>query len=746
MSAPIVLTLEGAEARIVHDGLNVLTDGRQWDMALSSGVGVDNVTRTGMLLPLPYTAAWQSRGDAEYARLRMSAYTVAGGTGSWYEMEPGFAGNYYLCSRGTVSGSAIVYTTQSYERNRGIYLSWYSPAAAVEQGTAIEFGWKAPGQSLSCRVLNNGDVEVWDGSTELLTGNVRIPNSYPGSVGPQGATDGASSAQAANKYNDLLAIPCRGRELLLMSRTFGGGFNVALDRLSPTDYDQTITEPGPIWWQVPSGQAIVQMAPMRFTTAGTLVSGTHWLQRAPGTVSGSVTLYTGTAGYGTVSYAGTVYGPSGTVAIGTADTQCRLGVVLTGDGVASPWVYGAAATWPATLGTTTATPTIGTVLARSTIRLDVDDDPMQSRMEFGLAAPLALEGSGLPLARTLSNRPVELSIGGTAWWWGRTEAPRWEEARADEARTLTIPCRDYWSVLEQYRMTDPVPMDGMNLGSAVAHLVRMAGFTDADLDIGSVDFSLERVGAESSGEWSLLPEVGDTPAEWLRRLRSDYAPTYQMGWRPGTAGPVFAFKSPEAVGSVAVGTVYTEAGLAPTWPWITGYSGTAGTTPVYGSVPHIGMVAQRWQEQVLPPEANDVWVIGANPRTRSPIVAHYSDAASMDPTLAGTARPTNWLGEPRRYSWVDQAITGTPTATWCAAQLAARLTVPRWVCEWESSMLLKADGMPVWVGDVVSLNDVALYRVTSMSVECELEAGDAMPLHGDGGVWRPTRYMAERLP
>lgn len=720
MADAITVRLEDAEARILLDGQHLLFDGGQWDLSLSSGVGVDNVTYTGMLLPLPFSAEWQCRGDSDNARLRMSGYTIAGGTASWYELEPGFSGNYYLCSRGTVSGSAIVYTTQSFERNRGVYLSWFTPAAAVEQGTAIEFGWLGPGQSVSCRVLNNGDVEVWDGAAQVLTGNVRLPNAYPGTIGPQGATTGAAAAQSSNRYNDLLAIPCRGRELLLLSKTWGGGFNVALERIAPDAVDPTITEPGPLWWQVPSGQAIVQMAPMRYATAGTIYSAAQMMRFAPGTVGGSVTMYSGTPGYGTVSVAGTIVTAGGS-AWGTADTVARCRVTLAGNGIASPWVYGARADWDATLGTVPAAPLVATVLTRQQARLTVDETPGEVRLEFGVAYPETLEGSALPLARTLSNRPVQLQLGGTTIWRGRTEAPRWQEACSDEARTLTLTARDYWAVLERYRMAEPTPLDGLNLGSAVASLVQMAGFGTAQLDIGSVDFTLPRSDSESRGEWALIPKVGDTPAEWLTRIHEDYAATYMMGWAPSATGPVFRFKSPDAMGSASVGTVRL----------------TVGTLDASN-------VARSIDTQTLPPEANDIWVVGADPRTRRPIVSHRADIDSQDPELAGTARPANWLGEPVKFGWVNPAIQTQGVANWCADILYERLAVEREIIEFEADLLIRPDGLPVWRGDVVTVG-TADYRVRSLESVFDLEVGGTVTGFGSGGVWRPTRYIAEKL-
>lgn len=730
-TASLVVYLDTPEDRQTATPQAILTDGREWDMVHSLGVGVEDITQTCMLLPLPCSQRWSYDATGSYARLGKADYALDDPT-KWYAVQPGFAGNTYLMSKGTVD-LGNVYTTQRLQRNRGVYLNFRASGwGGSDVGTALECGWVAPGADLSLRFMTSGDVEVWDGTALIANGQINLPEPYPKTKGGGGAKRGGAGHNKVNLFTGVCLIPMRHRELLVLSTSGGGGFNAVVQRIAPDAIDPTITAEGPFWWRVPTGQAQVQLAPLRYATAGTAYSAPHAL-RSSVPDPGSVTLYYGTAGYGTANIAGTVTDMYGS-ALGTAQIA-RIRVVMNGDGLSSPWVYGAAVAWPGSVtpGWAGNRDMSDYVIQDQRLTIDVPDSATDCRLTFALATPNDLDaGDVIYHARTIQNRSVQVTCGtvptGTAVVFrGRTEPPEIADAATEDAGYLTMQARDEWVLFENSRISDPIPLNGMEVGTAVRWFCNHAGVPDSRLDIGTCDFHIERVGAESKGEWSVIPEVGDTCAQWIERMHDDYAANWFMGWCPGTAGPVFRFKSMEQMGTAPAGTVFASVAAA------------GGT---------IGQVMQAYSDRVLPIEANDIWVIGADPRTQLPIVAHYADVASQDPALEGTARPDNWLGEPRQYSWVNPAITGTATAMWCVGMLRDRLPVVRRAAEITCPMQFNAQGLPVWRGDVLEVRrpqGTASYRVTAMAIESECEAGTAFPAWGYKGVWRPTRYTLEQL-
>lgn len=741
----ITILADVTEPRVSLDRIGVLADGGNWDPAFLTTCGVDAVTKTAMLRPLPLTNQWWTGpATGSYVRIGLAEYNLAT-PANWREYSPtGIVGDSFLYSLGTAA-LPVVATNASLTRNRGVYLAWYCANWGAEQGTAIECGWVGVGQNKSLRILTNGDVQIWDRGTAILTGNIRDNNAgtdqspYPHPYGAYAYPGGAAVGRTdANLWQGVCLIPCRRRELLVVSPTSGGGFTALFDDIPPDEPDPEITASGPFWWYVPQGQAVVQLAPLRFNTSGTVVSAPHWMYYAPGTAqagAATVTVYSDQCGYGSASAVGTVFDTTGTVGFpydGTAQT-CRVGVVISGDGTATPWVYGAGLEVPGTVADTYA----GTVdlttytVARQTPRLDVPETPEGVRFAFTVKDPLTLDAGAYTKAVTVSNRPLLVQnardSGTVPMFVGRTGAPKWTEAISDEARDMELECRDYWVALEQYRISDPIPFDGMNLGTAMQRLLGMAGFGSAYWgEFGTVDFTLPRMNAESNGEWALLPEVGDTAADWLLRLQRDYYPTAYMGWVPTAGGAQFRLKSTAELGTAPVGTVWFQAGSA----------GTANAP---------GGVVRRYQEHVLQPEANEIRVIGRDPRTELPIVAVYTDTASQSPGTAPADRPANWLGEPRKYSWVNPAIIDQDTANWCCTLLAQRLTPVRRMAEWECEMLWRPDGAPAWRGDCVCINGTATYRIDSLSTEFGLLAGTAYDGWGWQGFWLPTRYVGEKV-
>ncbi len=713
--------LDTAEPRMRWDRQAFTFDGRTWDVPASAGIGVDAVTYTGLLLPRCYEPAFGTTAAGAYARLAKTDYTLTTGT-AWLEHHRRFNGDVYLHG---LNVNEVVKTSASWPINQGFFVSYFAYNAGDSLFPQFECGWGGtPGAGVSIRFWSDNSVDVYEGTAIVGRGKLTDNAYWSGPVGPQNAASGATGRSNAQRTVDLVLLPSRVNELLILSPTEGGGFAHVFEALGTAG--GTIVPAGQFWWKVPYGQATVQCAPLRVATAGTLWGPLTTCRYAPpagGTPQ--YTIYWSSGNFGSAGWTAEVTNASGTgpfVADGTA-RQFRLKLVLTGDGTATPFIYGAKVVFPGSAEMTGGTAWNSTqyVLAEPPVSLQVGEGPADVRLTLNYKSPDVVSGSA-PLFRTLSNRPVEVRIGTAAYGWfaGRTEPVHLTEAVNDQARVAVLECRDRWKTFEHTLITDFEPLDGMNLGSAFSHLCSLAGYGTAYQNIGTIPYTFPLVTAASRGEWALVPEVGDRVSDWIVRLWEDYARTYYVGWYPGTAGPVFSVLGTAELGTVPMGTV---------WDTLGGAGGTA------------DLVAREIRYRSLEPEANDIYVWGQNPRTGRVIVAHIADTLSMDPTLAGTARPENWLGERRKYALADPALTSQEAVTWAAQVLYRRLTPVRKLVEWRSGLLFNLNtGLPIWKGQVVRLvtrEGTADYRVQAFSGNLVLE--------NTARAWRDITYIGERL-
>ena len=66
MARQLQVIIDQAEPRIWTDRLAFLSDSRDWDFSISSGVICDGVTGTLMLAPLPFLASWYTTTAGSY--------------------------------------------------------------------------------------------------------------------------------------------------------------------------------------------------------------------------------------------------------------------------------------------------------------------------------------------------------------------------------------------------------------------------------------------------------------------------------------------------------------------------------------------------------------------------------------------------------------------------------------------------------------------------------------------------------
>jgi hypothetical protein len=148
-----------------------------------------------------------------------------------------------------------------------------------------------------------------------------------------------------------------------------------------------------------------------------------------------------------------------------------------------------------------------------------------------------------------------------------------------------------------------------------------------------------------------------------------------------------------------------------------------------------------YRTQFLEPEANDICVMGIDPRTRKPIVAHKADLAGQTVSTAVTGRPGNWLGTVRKYAWIDPSITTVALALSCVELLYSRLTPQREIVEIECEYL-----PGLWRGDMIQLVpqsgipvNVRIKTFRGAVEHIGTFAGSSVP----DAVWRPCTYVCE---
>lgn len=716
MSALSVL-IDTEEPRVIGERISVTVVGEAegrlgWDMVRSSGVFLDALTYTAMLTP-------DQIGTTTWARLRKPDYPAIAVLADWVEKAGPGVNDVYLHGVGVNTAAT---TSAVFDRNRGFWLSYW------QYGTNERFA------SLYARVGDMG-FEFWaDGTVNAYRPVTSFASGWSAPVASgsiAAKSDRSSSVQGKAAGNavgglpvDVLILPCRHNEVLVLSNR-GGGFSVVREDIAESESSPTITASDTFAWWCPTMQASVQAGALTFATSGTLISEPIELPRAPAVgQTATVTAHYDMPGYGTpCTVTGSVLETDGVAAFvpdGTK-TACRLAVTITGGGVSTPFVYGATAVWDAVLGATDGTAEVDLTAFPFEATLEFGEDPGSTRFSITANGAAALEAA-IPNAGIIGNRPIEAWIGTCPIFRGRSGSPSYDEHVDDEATSITWECGDEWAAMDRYLVADDVPLDGLQLSDVFALLAQMPGYPATDMDVAALDFMLPVRGGASRGEWAQTIKSGDRAAEVATRLRDEFAGTCVMGWAPVGTGRRFRVRTRSGIG---------------TTPDVTIYSTTEAAEAAVGEALAPYRVFRTFKEEAIEPEANLIRVTGWDSKTGRLFQAVSRDAASMDPTTAPAARPDNWLGEPRRVSQYDPGLTTLDAATFVAAMLKERLGAVRYVATWDCEMLLKADGAPVWRGDLVRLDGVATYRILTGSTRFRCESVSP--------EWRPTTYTGERI-
>lgn len=726
-TAALAIALDHAQTRVKQKPVSVMCEEGDWQPALFSNAAIEPVTGMAILRPRCWETTWFTSNTSPYDKLGKTGYSGIT-SAAWAEDDPtGVGGGKYLTAITNAAIGEIPLTVAALDMNQGVALSWYcygdgSDFISLECGWGNTAGVSSGTDEVSFRFYASGKVEVY------LSGTFKMEGSISGS---------GTGANMANSRVDVMILPCRFREIVVVSNQ-GNGFTYIRDDIPDTDPGTAgawpvITPNTKFWWKVPSpGFPKVQCAPLKFATSGYVVSTKTAFKRPPpsGATRSTYSLTFAHLPYvSDATQSGTVSSAPVTDALGTftpdgSAAECRIKISMTGNGKATPSVYGAMVQYT---GTNANTPAVNTDVTSycTEASISVPDNPSDVALDLTLKSPAAIEALGATGLRTQANRPVSAKFG-TVWLLnGRMEAPEWDEAIADNLRRYTFSLRDTFKAMERIIFDDPIPLDGQTVTKALQMCLAYAGMTSARWDIEDPGITIPVVPGDGYG---LMIQAGDTVAEWVRRLCETYCATWIYGIKPYSDVTKFYLKAPATLGTTPKATLYATQAQAV----------AAGASARFG-------VFQGFHEAILEPEANELYVTGIDPRTGRPIVKAVRDAASMDPATVVGSRPSNWVGEVLTVGYYDPALMDDAAVSAAATLMQTRLFRVRRVVEWQSEMLFEAaTDLPLWRGDVVRLvfSDASYkdYRITAFSATLKSEHNVGTSKHT-----RPARYTGEEL-
>ena len=685
---------------------------------------VDPITAKLMLRPAPLSRYWDTLNTGIYARLMKSGFTFNDAT-KWEEQDKsGAAFVHFMCltDEAEVTANRSAVSTTTWPKNRPFFLRWWSENWGDEKSIQIDCGWNTTASNaagVSLRFWGSGKVEVWkDG---YLVGEGSLLNK-----------DDKQEKQQAKQFVSVMLIPIPQRELLIVSNQ-GGGFSHTFVDIDEGAVDPIITTASPFWFYFPAGKAELEIAPIRFPTLGYRASVVQVLSRPPG--AGQVPVHTAfwsLPGYGTQSIsaqslvqendATTVWTPSG------RDRKCRIRVDLEGDGESTPYLSGSLAEFEGEISSTDDSESVVLDQYILSAKMEVPEDPGGFRLSLVLNSPEEIDPGFANKLDSLSNRPLTVKFGELDFKNLFTDPPKLDEAVGDSARRLEITCRDRWKSFELYVFREKLPFDGLPLDDAFLKLARTMGVHASSVVVEDSGLTLP-IGGGSVGDWNVLADVGDRGDEWLSRFKENYAGTWFLGMQPTVTGEELWFRSPDDLGELSSMTLYLDRTDADT------------EEPTLTADERTLLLINKFHEATVDPEANDLFVVGMNPRTRLPIVLHNADAPAKDPTLSPSLRPDNWVGESLGYSWVNPYLTTEAICQNCLDLLYQRLTPRRFMAEWDSDLLIDPNtDFPVWKGDVVTIFGRGDYRITTLSVEISREIADDI-----SQIHRRCHYTAEKI-
>ncbi len=690
-----------------------------------------------MLCPAPLYPDWVASTSGIYTKWTKSSYTTLTDSGNWLSQDADQGGPFIQYNGASGNTAGLQGIGPSVGINQPMVVEYFPQKGTNGKIEALSFGWSNTGDGTSgpsIRVYNNGDMDVWldNALVGTYSGGGNSPDYFSQAL-PVGTTlaGGAQSGQAYG-YNRIMLIPCRDRELLVVS-SGGASFCHIFQNLPEGIGGQTITPAATFWFYVPAPVfAEIRIAPLQFAASGYVCgTPTNWRFAPP---SGSPTFdvfeaISDASGQVTASVITPATNPYGLA----NPVQVKLTLTSAAAPNWTPFVYGCRAYYDQQTQNTAAV-NLELLPYITAFTLDVSDSIGGTKATVTLQQPAAIASAGGVGITTMCHRALQISDEAGMMLNGVAEPPHWTDsygftpAAYDGNQEIEIEIRDLWKLCEEYIFSDPIPLDGLTLGDAYVLVAEMIGIPNSQIYVSSTagSFTLPFTPV-SGGDWGFLCDVGDKGSEILDKLHQTYASTWFHGFRPsGTNPPVLCLIDP------------ADSGGLPSTASVTLYPSVAMATAASTTWKH---VYRSYRTQILEPETNDLYVVGRDPRGGKPIVAHKADTASQAVTTAVASRPSNWLGFIRKYSWVDPSITTIGAAQYALGLLYERLTPARELVEFECEYL-----PGIWRGDLVALvrpdSSTVTVRIKTFSGSFE-HLGTFGSSSTPNAVWRPCRYVGE---
>jgi len=736
--ASMKVSLDHAQKRYSRDRIGITLGGR--DLAAPqyvSGLYCEPVTDSIIRRPRCTEDSWQTSETAPYEKITLAGF---GSPSGFKEMYPVAGWRRIIGPAG-----ADLHTTTTYAANTPFYVSYFSYGVGGE-GIACEFGWSdTPGVSndIAFRCYLSGKVEAWKGG--LIIGE--------GSISGSRFLDRATS----HEYVEILILPSRLREILVWSLA-GNGFRAIIPDITEDATSPVIIPSSKFWIRTVDISCNIMAAPMKFATSGTAASQLFNLAEAPDSLDvyeqfDNVS-WAGGAGqdyriYGQAAYrsgatdavSASLVASDGTTAFSPDGTtrDVRIKLTMSGDAGSTAQVFGAQLAFaglPATTDNSEEADITDFILGGTLSVPDVG----AAQVSFQITNPQDLTGTVAGLTEQY-NRPLKVAIGTTTIFDGRTDPVAWNRMPTAEAETVMLSASDNTKALQKYMVRERIPFDGMKFCHAtdacfVRFWLELVGFDSADLDLESATVTVGEIAPERCGDWSQVADVGASAWEQLSKAMQDYLGGWWFGWVPTASGLKFTVKSADTMAlETPVLDLYSTTASAIADG---GYSADEAWKYVYRSL----------ERTVIESEANEINLTGFDPRKRLAIGARKVDNASQDPTLAPSARPAGWHGEPARVGIINAGLSSKQILSDATDLLAARLFQDREVVAFECEFLMadEAAGVPVWTGQKVRLMDALGTGVHITTTLQTIEADFIKDPNGsDTWQWRPARYVGSNV-
>lgn len=729
---PLKVEVDCPEPRLNKGRLVMGAYGLTWDKAFSDTTCFwDSPTQSFMPLPLPLSSAWETNFSGLYARLSLTDLSVSG---TWRQYQVKGAGDYWIGLDDNLTYASNIYTTASWPANSAWYFGICNSDTTSNSNRVImtiTFGYVSATPDtvgIKLRFFANGGCQIFK--------NGILKGQYDQSDSNQTAGRNTPGTQKmTGQYHGIYILPHKRRELLVMT-SWGLNFSHTFEDLDQNSTTNTILPAGYIRTFIEQKRPFFQMAPLRFSASCSAYSKPIKLRYAPpvGATFNSTVWYDrigqATGGGGGLIYIvntdGTPYTPDGII-----DT-IRVKVTLTSTDQIEALGVSLAEAWYQPTATTTANAPVDITPYLQNLSLAVDESGRTTLHMSGRRKRLA--DAGVQQVQITGDRPVRVALSNNATptptytdiFRGTLAPPQIQYARADNttdadmsALVFTGQDRSYDFTLQMF--DSAVIYDNFTMESAVKDLVTNCGYATTDVTWNDTSgFVLPLSSDLAKGHANVCPQRGDNVQGVLSKIKTDYAANWFTAWQPTATGYKYVWSNPSSLSST---------------PSITLYHSTADAIAQGVSA---GLMAKRvirkFSAHYESPEANQIVVVGQDPRDASLIYAYGADTASMDPTTAPASRPYNWRGRPVMYVNSDPAITTPAAAAQAQTVLASRLMTGRILIEIETDILVNSTtNIPLWIGDVIKIMKPGgtvvrgIYRIVAIpNMSFERETNDAI--------------------